>query len=293
MTNSSEGGIPPGPGGRSVRLLHAGFPDKGITRNVPVLLGLLLLWAVLPQPFYASQLSAQDILNKVSEAYTTLRSCQLLGEESSELTLAGEDRSSGETAFSNLHEAKETHVELSAAEPGKVRLVVKDDKLDVLLVSDGRMTWVYLPKQKKCSESPGVPSESGDASRPALKAEAQFLAQYWSLLVGRFRGASQLAPAAKLEKDSRIKVGRDKVDCYVVKVQTQDVTHEMWVDKDRFVVLRFKQTPLRPLEGMAYQTAITVNMTEANVNTALDDSLFGFTPPQDVMKVPSLMHTAK
>lgn len=248
------------------------------------LCALVLLWTGFLEPSYAAELSAAEILGKVSDTYRSLRSCRFVAVKSSELAAVGESRSPGGTTVSNFHKTTETRVELAAITPAKIRLSVKDERLDAVLVSDGRTTWTYVPKKKQYTEAPGPFSEPTDALR---------LAQYWDLLVGRFRGASQLASSARREKDERVKVGRDKVECYVIKVQAPEVAYELWVDMSRFLVLRFRQIPLRPLEGIAFQTAVTVSMVEADLNTDLEDSLFSFTPPEDATKVLSLNPSGK
>jgi hypothetical protein len=274
------------------RIAHRRTPRRFVDRRgsgrARGLLALILLLAAFSSPSFAFQLSAAEILSKVSETYRTLRSCQFVAEESDELAAVGESRSPAGTAFSNFHKSKETRVELAAVVPAKVRLAVTGGKLDIVLVSDGERTWAHDRKQKKYSEALWNPSQAPDASRLDEQAEERILALYWKLLVGRFRGASQLISGAKLEKDSRVKVGGDQVDCYVVKAQTADASYEILVDKERFVVLRSKQTPLPPQEGIALQTAVTVTMTEASVNTALEDSLFRFAAPPNAAIVPSL-----
>jgi outer membrane lipoprotein-sorting protein len=275
------------------RRSQGGLPDRKVAAQGRLILGLILLATAFSQPSHAYQLSANQILNKVSETYQSLRSYHFVAEENAELATGGEIRSPSGTATSNFHKSTQTRVELAAAIPGKVRLMVKDDNLDILMVSDGQTTWTYLPKRKQYSEVLGTPAEPTGGFRPDDKREGRILGQYWNLLVGRFRGVSQFISIAKLENDNRIKVGGDKVDCYVVRVQAPDLTHEMWVDKNRFIILRYKQTPLRPLEGMAFQTTITVNMTEAEVNTHLEDSLFKFTAPQNATTVPSLNPNSK
>jgi outer membrane lipoprotein-sorting protein len=243
---------------------------------------------------HAAQLSVDEILNKVSDTYRSLQSYQFLAEKKTELGAAGESRSPGGTAVSNFHQSFEAQIELAAVEPGKVRLMVKDEKLEVLLVSDGQTTWTYLPRQKQYSEVLGAPPpEATDASRAHENAGRDILSQYRNLLVGRFRGVSQYISMARLERENRVKVGADKIDCYVVKIETPQLTHEIWVDKSRFIVLRFNQTPLRPQEGIALQTTLTVSMTRADVNTKVEDSLFKFTPPEKATKVLSLSRPDK
>lgn len=280
-----------------VRRVHrssqGGALDRELAALSGVLVGLILLGVVFSRHCYAAQLPVDEVLNKVSETYRNLESYQFVAEKKTELAAAGESRSPGGTAVSNFYQSMEGQVELAAVKPGKIRLMAKDGKLEVLLVSDGQTTWTYMPRQKEYSEVPGAPPEASGASRTGEDARRDILSQYWNLLVGRFRGVSQYIPIATLEKDNRVKVGRDKIDCYVVRIQTPQLTHEIWVDKSRFIVLRFKQTPLRPQEGIAFQATITVNMTEADVNTPLEDTLFKFTPPEKAIKVLSLSRPDK
>ena len=272
-------------------------PDQVAARKAWALLGLVLLLVALPKPSSASQLSAEEVLNKVSEAYRGIRSCRFVAVETAELAAnvetaqaasATESHPWSGTRYWGGQKSVETQVELVASLPGKVRLTAKGPKLDLVLSSDGRTTWAYVPRQKQYSEASWVPSQPPDPSRPDEEAEAQILSGYWTLLVDRFRTAWQFAPSAKLEKDSRIKVGRDKVDCYAIRAHDRDASYEMWVDKSRFVVLRFKRTPLPPMEGVRFQWSITVNIVEASVNAGVEDASFKFAAPADAAKVQSL-----
>jgi outer membrane lipoprotein-sorting protein len=253
--------------------------DGEFAGRVRALVVLASLLAGISTSSYAFQASAGEILNKVSDVYQHMHSYQFVADEISEVAAVGENRSVGGTVVSNFHNSTESRIDLSAIMPGKVRLAVKDEKLDIVLISDGQKIWTYLPKRKRYTEAMGGLSQATDTFH---------LVNYWNLIVGRFRGASQMASIATLEGEGHTKVGRDEVDCYIIKAQAPEITHEMWVDKTRFIVLRFKQTPTRPLEGMALQTTITVNMTVANVDANLDDGLFNFAPPPNVTKVASL-----
>lgn len=248
----------------------------GRVRAIVVLVSLL---AGLSTSSYAFQASAGEILNKVSDVYQHMHSYQFVADEIAEVAAVGENRSASGTVVSNFHNSTESRIDLAAIMPGKVRLAVKNEKLEIVLISDGQKTWTYLPKRKRYTEALGGLSEASDIFH---------LVNYWNLIFGRFRGASQMASIATLEGEGQTKVGRDKVDCYVIKAQAPEVTHEMWVDKTRFIVLRFKQTPTRPPEGMALQNTITVNMTVASVDANLDDGLFNFAAPPNVTKVASL-----
>jgi len=262
--------------------------DRGLPKQASLLPCLVFLWVLFSQCSYAGQLSLDEILKKVSETYQNLESYHFVAEQKTELAAAGSIESAGGTAYSNFHKSMDSEIGLAAVKPGKVRLMVKDERREVLLVSDGETTWTYMPRQKQYTEELGLPPDAAHGPQAAGNAGTPILSEYQNFLVNRFRGLAQYGPTATLEKDGRIKVGNDKIECYVVKIQTPQVRHKIWVDKQRFLVLRFEETPERPREGISYQSAISVNMKEASVNTKLQDSLFKFTPPEKATKVQSL-----
>jgi outer membrane lipoprotein-sorting protein len=171
------------------RHLERRLRDKEGAGAARTLACLILLWAAFSRPSYAFQLSAEEILTKVSETYRSLRSYQVVALENDELASVGESRSSTGVAFSNFHKSRQIRVELAAVMPGKVRRVVENERLYFVLVSDGQTTWTYMPKQKQFSEAMWNPSQAPDASRPDEKAEERILSQYWKLLVGRLASA--------------------------------------------------------------------------------------------------------
>jgi outer membrane lipoprotein-sorting protein len=71
-------------------------------------------------------------------------------------------------------------------------------------------------------------------------------------------------------------------------METPDGVHQMWVDKNRFIVWRSKDSSPAAQEGISRQKTTMVNLKSANVNTRLEDSLFTFTPPEKAAKVQSL-----
>lgn len=264
------------------------------------LAGVALLLGSFAQGAKASQLSVGEVLRKVGEVYQHLQNYQFVAQSEVELFVSREDmvggtadeRSTPLTLVTGSRESVSSRIEFAAISPSKVRLRVRDESrrnqvavgTEFLVVSDGQTSWAYTPTHKEYTEGAG----------PLSPEEAAFVRQYWNLLVGRFRRASEFVSSAALEKSSRIKVGGDKIDCYVIKLETEGVTDEMWVDKDRFIVWRLKQTPrANPPEGTARHAAVTLNLTEVDVKAQLDDDLFRFTPPEKATKVESLQWPVK
>jgi outer membrane lipoprotein-sorting protein len=71
-------------------------------------------------------------------------------------------------------------------------------------------------------------------------------------------------------------------------MEMPDGAHEIWIDKNRFIVWRSRDSSPAAQEGITLQKTTTVNVKAANVNTKLDDSMFTFAPPEKATKVQSL-----
>jgi outer membrane lipoprotein-sorting protein len=232
--------------------------------------------------------SVNEILTKVSETYRTLQSYELVADISTEIVAAGEARSpDGGRATSNFHQATNSEVDLAAVGPEKVRLQIKDEKHEILLVSDGVTRWTYLPRKKQYMEAATTTAAAGQ-SRPETEAEMELLSQNRDLLVSRYQGILKFRSKFMLEKGNQLKVGKERVDCYLLKMETPDGVYEIWVDKNRFIVWRSKDSGPAAQEGITLQKTTTVNVKSANVNTKLDDSMFRFAPPERATKVQSL-----
>jgi outer membrane lipoprotein-sorting protein len=161
--------------------------------------------------------------DRVGETYQKLQTYQFVAQKTTELASVGTAQSpTGGRAWSNFHKSETSEIGLAATSPGKFRLDVTDEKGGLVLVSDGQTRWTYVPKRKQYTEE------------PATTTEPDVLRSYRALLVDRFRGISQYASNAVLEKDSQLKVGADKVACYVLKIPMQHGSYELWVDKDRY-----------------------------------------------------------
>ena len=236
----------------------------------------LLLCSTLALLSYAQQPTVDGILKKVSETYQNLQSYQITAEKITEAASVGSIHpEGGGRVESNFHQATNNQIVLAVVDPEKFRLDVKEEGGGLLLVSDGHTKWTYLPKRKRYTE------EEGSAQPDILKS-------YRNLLVERFRGLSQYSSTAVLEKDTQLKIGSEKVPCFVVKIQTPNGVNELWVDKVRYIVWKSRHVGPSSPEGISLQSTVTVNVSEAKTNTELDKSFFQFTPPEKAEKVSSL-----
>jgi outer membrane lipoprotein-sorting protein len=243
---------------------------------------------MFPFSTFSADESVNEILTKASETYRTLQSYQLVADISTEVVAVGEARSpEGGRATSNFHQATNSEVDLAAVSPGKVRFQIKDERREVLVVSDGVTRWTYLPRKKQYTEAATTTAAAGQP-QPGPRAETDLVIQNQDLLVNRYQGLLRFRSNFRLEKDDQIKVGKEKVDCYLLKMEMPDGAHEIWIDKNRFIVWRSRDSSPAAQEGITLQKTTTVNVKAANVNTKLDDSMFTFAPPEKATKVQSL-----
>jgi len=249
---------------------------------------LLLLTLFLPRALWA-QLPAGEILNKVSETYKSVQNYQFVAEKNVEVAAVGDARSlDGSRTSSNFNQFSNFEVALAATSAGKSRLSLKDQKQQTIVVNDASKTWTFLPAKKQFTEEPSGPPNVVSPTPDKVKSGVDLLIEYQNLLVNRFRSLSDYTASATLGKDERVKLGGEKRDCYHVRIQVGSGYHELWIDKESFLVLRNKDVTPTPQEGISLQTTVTVNLRTADRNPTFADDFFAFTPPEAARKVDSL-----
>jgi outer membrane lipoprotein-sorting protein len=222
-----------------------------LNRKVALRITLLILSGVLPLLSYADQPSVDEILKKVSETYQNLQSYQFVARKTTEVSSVGSiEPAGGGRVQSNFHKSTSSDIILAGVNPGKFRLEVMDEDGALLSVSDGQTKWTYMSKRKQYTEEP-VTGGASNQSESGGNAQLNILRSYRSLLVERFRGLSQYSSTAVLEKDNQLKIGANKVACYVVKIQTQQGVNELWIDKDRYIVWKSKHVGPSASEGIS------------------------------------------
>ena len=214
-------------------------------------------------PSAGAQMTAGQILARVSDAYRGLKTYRI---------------DATDTYTSQSAEAQTTTLLLAVDEGGKVRLERDDGKNKIIVVSNGDTTWTYSPAVRQYSVSRSAAStvqgeHEDNADDPVARTE--------NLLVTRYRALDHFADKAKLDGAQSVKAKGQKIACYVVEVQIDRVHIKVWVDQDRFLVLRQDQTDpsgvLSKLEIKQFSSA-----------GPLGSDLFEFTPPANARQVEAL-----
>jgi peroxiredoxin len=96
-----------------------------------------------------------------------------------------------------------------------------------------------------------------------------------------------LAKTAKdpvLAKQEDFKIGGAKVRCYLVRGHNDQISFELWIDEKSFLVVRAKEQR-KIAEGLMQ---VSTKVKRLDIDQAIDDSQFAFTPQPDWKEVEML-----
>jgi peroxiredoxin/outer membrane lipoprotein-sorting protein len=221
----------------------------------------------------AAQLSAQQIVAKVVETYRRLSTYQVEVVEQAFTWVGGYGPATSETRYNLAFEM-----------PGKIRLTVKRSGLDLLVVSDGQGTWWYLPSKKTYTHLAAATTlrvGGGAEMRADLAGQAEHL------LAGRYTGLLALARGAVLKRQDDLKVSGRKVRCYVVELHRGHDLQQLWIDEERFLVLRHYEVIHPVRNGKEYRIELRSNVKQVELGVP-PAGLFVFTPPPKAHEVEAL-----
>jgi outer membrane lipoprotein-sorting protein len=229
-------------------------------------------------------LSAAAICKKVAETYRTLRVYQLVAQQSFDVP-----------GF------PEVIYTLAMVKPDKIRLTLKNappqaweqrqrspfeasySSNELMIVSDGDTTWRYSAKTRKYTrEQSAVAVDDADDEPPLSRLDLLTTAQ--NTLLSQFIRLPINAAAARIARIDQIKIAGAKIDCYVLQFRRPESSNELWIDKQRFLVLR----QIQKWNSSPTQTKMTLNLKQVDISNTPESDLFTFTPPEKAIQVQTL-----
>jgi len=249
-----------------------------VQRKLILLLVLFLL--APPRSFPEDDIEVKSLLERVSKTYRDLKSYRF------EAILSTE-------SDKGKRERGELQVSFAIAKPDKARVSVKGRQMDLLTISNGRTTWVYMEQLhqfiKKEVSPETLGTEKGTGAGPDL-----------SSLINDFAGAYtnlvEQAENATLSHQEPLDIDGKPVQCYVMDLKASRAgsaaSHgksgrTLWIDKDRYVILKEisrSETGDRSGEDVDRSTRTTV-FSRVEVNESLPDDLFVFQPSEEAQQV--------
>ena len=240
---------------------------------------ILTLWIASSQNFFSSDVKVEDLLEKVRDTYRDLKSYRF---EANFLT---------ETTAKGKQEKIEMEVSLAIVKPARVRVNIKDERKEILSISNEQTTWVYMDRFKQYVKKDTL--QDGGAASDAGQSEL-------TAMVDRFADAyahlTEHAGNATVLREEKMENGGSSVWCYVLNLVTLykgdteggiETERTLWIDKNRFVVLKevsHTETKAATPEA-ALQLMRTTVFNRVDLNEPLPPDLFVFQPPEGARQV--------
>jgi peroxiredoxin/outer membrane lipoprotein-sorting protein len=183
----------------------------------------------------------------------------------------------------------ETDYELAEGPPGKFRAWTRSGEVEGLAVSDGSTTWKALPKAKQWmkQEVAGVAEDTDEEQQPDRRDQPQDLREVVArYLVSRYIAIAHIAQSPQIVREENYSLGHAKVPCYVIATWTQNVAHELWVDQNRFLVLRDIQTSR---STSVDSSRIETKIKKIEIDDEVNESIFTWAPEKKWTEVEMLV----
>ncbi len=238
-------------------------------------------YAILPAAvaFAASvaQPDALELLKNVRDSYLSMKSFH------ADVDLRTELKSQG------VQSTVDVQMVVTTASPDKIRIENKDQAGGVLIISNGRATWVYVPQLNKYTRSDRPITMLGGNLRETPP---------FSVLPIRYKDILEGVKSARLLRDEVIRVGGRNVESYVIEIEyevlasvqpltspqhieTRYLPKTLWVEKAGYLVLRESSEIISTFlsSNSSSQVTHTITFNNIKVNEAVPDELFEFNPP--------------
>jgi TonB family protein len=183
-----------------------------------------------------------------------------------------------ETLSGGRQESIEISGKVASGPDGKLRIEIQNRISPLLVASDGKAIWVYLPKRTLCSRFDRGAEEPGVLDLRAMDPA---------------RNATRHLVSARFLREDQAEVDGHSVPCFVVEGQYEQqdfkCVREMWIDKNRsFIVREESRTTVQgPQLTAPVEALLSAKVTSLKLGVLIPDYEFTFTPPENVGQVPA------
>ena len=231
---------------------------------------------MLALPAWARDFTAQQVLDRVVSTYGSLEAVHLVAEREETTYPAGRSQ----TALSEY--------ELANATGGRYLARLKQPPQQALAVSDGGTIWLALDSKKQWSRvSAASQADDTDEEHDARTASMGLHDSLENIMLHQYLELAKTVQHPVTAKEQDFELGRERARCYAIRAHTSRSEIELLVDRQRFVVLQYKETSGPP----ETQTEIVMKIKLVELNQEVGDSLFHFEPDPawtEVGTLPSL-----
>ncbi len=248
-------------------------PFCAILKEMTRLLLCLGIFVKAAAPAAAQSLTADQVLEKSRAAYAALKSVHIVAERF-ETTSAISGPSTGIS-----------ECELAVMPGSRYYARFKIPNVEAVVVSDGSNIWRELVSRRLWTKVSAAALEQADDEEETPAAAPKDLHDtLMGVLLSHYQSLAKSARDASIAKEEDFKLDHDKLRCYLVRAHNDQLSFELLVDEQSFLVVRGKEVRKSP-QGM---TEVTTKLKRLDVNQAVDASLFSFAPPPGWTEVENL-----
>lgn len=245
-----------------------------------ILLLILTFWIVSSRDSLTSDAEVKNLLENVRETYRNLKSYRFEAILFTEVSAKGKQQK------------MEMLVSLAIVKPAEIRVHIKDEKKEILTISNEQTTWLYMDRLKQYVKKDVVPSEGsavGDVGQAELSSMVSRFADSYTHLADHAANATIL-------REEPVGIENKAVECYVLKLVTPhasdaeasvETEKTLWIDKTRYVIL--KEVSRSETKAVAPEDTLQLTRTtvfnRVDINESLPHDLFVFQPPEGATQV--------
>jgi peroxiredoxin/outer membrane lipoprotein-sorting protein len=126
----------------------------------------------------------------------------------------------------------------AADRASKLHIEYQNSSFSIVLITDGSTIWTYMPHDKaytkvQASAIPDMGNEGDDGAQ-----DDNLAMSVYSMAVRRYATLDKVPSQPELAGEEAIKTGDGKVPCWIIKIHVSGRTEKLWVDQQRYLVLR-------------------------------------------------------
>jgi thiol-disulfide isomerase/thioredoxin/outer membrane lipoprotein-sorting protein len=124
----------------------------------------------------------------------------------------------------------------------KLHIEYQNSSFSIVLITDGSTIWTYLPHDKAYTKvQASAIAEMGDEGDDGTQGDNIAMSVY-VMAVRRYASLDKVPSQPELAGEEVIKTGEGKVRCWVIETHVAGRSEKLWVDQQRYLVLRAEST---------------------------------------------------
>jgi TonB family protein len=220
----------------------------------------------------AGQGPAKEVLDKVGSVYSRLTSIRVSGKSEETQTTRGQGV------------IRQVEYDL-AAQGNNYYLKVKLDGQEAIAASDGENTWKAMVSRKQWSRVEAATAPGNGQNEVGAQSSSDLYSFMAANVFSDYPLLARMAQDVEIVREADYKLASGKVRCYVLHARAGKLQEELWVDKERFLVLeRIEKTATE-----ATQRTTRIQVNSIDVNEKMPVSVFRLQPDKSWSEVAAVL----